>query len=53
MTPALAALALVVASFAAPASALPCHDFTMTVAECTAPLRHRLEDFCVPDVIGC
>jgi len=56
MTKPLALSALVLAAaatFAQPASAeLPCHDFTMTVPECTAPLRHKLEDLCVP-AVGC
>jgi hypothetical protein len=52
MTKPLALSALVLAAaatFATPASAeLPCRDFTMTVPQCTEPLRHKLETLCVP-----
>ena len=53
---------LLAAAFAAPvlsapASALPCRDFTMTVPECTEPLRDRLQHLCFPpdpaDPYGC
>jgi hypothetical protein len=51
---ALSVLALVAsATFAPPATAaLPCRDLTMTVPQCTQPLRDRLENLCVP-VVGC
>lgn len=46
------------ATFAVPASAaLPCQDLTMSIPECTRPLRDKLQHLCFPpdasDPYGC
>lgn len=46
------------ATFALPASAaLPCRDLTMTIPECTRPVRDKIQHLCFPpnpaDPYGC